>query len=180
MQAYRYARPRRRRPASPGCSRRAGARRSPARCWRGSRAGRFERAGRFHHLVRPDDVVRHQVREEVVAVVRGRAARVAGVVRRGREVDDRSRRRSRPAQRVHVARACRRRTAPAAGPASGRRSKPMTWCPRATSSATAARPMRPADPVTRIRLRCVHVGRCTRPRAACYHLGTRSPREVSP
>ena len=43
-------------------------------------ARNLQHAGRFHHLVRPDDVVRHQFGEEVVAVVRG--SRRAGTARR--------------------------------------------------------------------------------------------------
>ena len=112
-----------------------------------------QRARRFHHLIRPDDVVRHQFGEEVVAVVGRVAAREPGVVRRRGEVDDRCSRRSRPRGAHRRPRASPTTDCSGGKPGVGRTSKPMTWCPRATSSATAARPMRPADPVTRTSLR---------------------------
>ena len=101
-----------------------------------------ERARRFHHLVRPDDVVRHQFRDEVVAVVGRRAAREAGVVRRRGEVDDRVRAGRGPAQCVHVGERRRRPIAPAATPGVGRTSNPVTCVP----AGDEFRDRRPAEP----------------------------------
>ena len=56
----------------------------------------------LHHLIRPDDVVRHEFREEVVAVVGRDAAREAGIVRRRGEVDDGARAGRGPAERIDV------------------------------------------------------------------------------